>query len=119
MATEEPHEDITIGSDWRIADLKRDEAEGMARRVLTMVPPELWPAIVILDADPPIIGTPAFKTVKALIISLTARLVPPLGAMKPNCAEVSKGTSIIADEHPLHRACIGEPQRWIESRRRG
>lgn len=50
-----------------------------------MVPPELWPAIVILDADPPILGTPAFRNFKALMTSLTAKLVSPLGAMKPSC----------------------------------
>ena len=57
----------------------------MARMALTIVAPELWPAIVILDADPPIMGTPSLRTFKALMTSLTARLVSPLGAMKPSC----------------------------------
>jgi hypothetical protein len=73
----------------------------MARSALTMVAPELWPAIVIFDGDPPIIGTPAFKNFKALMTSPTAKFVSPLGAMKPNYARVNIGTSVTTDETAL------------------
>lgn len=41
MVTELVWDSFTIGSDCRIAELKRDEAEGVASRALTMVAPEL------------------------------------------------------------------------------
>jgi hypothetical protein len=95
---------ITIGSDWRIADVKREEAEGIASSALTIVAPELWPAIVIFDGDPPIIGTPTFKSFKALMTSPTAKFVSPSGAMKPSCTRVNEGTDVITNETALHQA---------------
>ena len=89
MVIEEVRRSTTIGSDWRIAELKRWEAEGVARSALTIVAPELWPAIVIFEGDPPISRTPVCKTVNALMTSLTAKFICPLGPMKPNCGQVS------------------------------
>ena len=67
-----------------------------------MVAPELCPEIVIFDEDPPINGTPAFKTFKALMTSPTAKFVCPLGAMKPNCGSVNKWISMVTNETVLH-----------------
>jgi hypothetical protein len=119
MITDYVRDGITIGSDWMIADLKRDEAEGVARRALTIVAPELWPAIVIFDEDPPIIGMPAFKTFKALITSPTAKFVPPLGAMKPNYTQVSKGLGMMMDGTVPRQVCTGQRQQCFESQRQG
>lgn len=76
-----------------------------------MVAPELWPAIVIFDGDPPIIGTPAWKSFKALMTSPTAKFFSPSGAIKPSCVRVNKGTNVITSEIALHRAWIGQRQR--------
>ena len=73
-----------MGSDWRIADLKRDDADGTARSALIMLAPLLWPARVILELLPPKAGTTFFKNCIALTRSLTARFVPPLGAINPS-----------------------------------
>jgi hypothetical protein len=44
-----------------MADVKREEADGTARRALIMLAPLLWPARVILDELPPKEGTTFFK----------------------------------------------------------
>ena len=67
-------EELTIGSEWRIADWKRDDEEGVARIALTMFAPALCPAMVILEAEPPKLGTTVCKKPRALITSATARL---------------------------------------------
>lgn len=46
----------TMGSDWRMADWNRDDADGTASSALIMLAPLLCPATVILDTDPPKLG---------------------------------------------------------------
>ena len=67
-----------------MADLNSDDADGVASKALTMFAPLLWPARVILEALPPKAGTTFCKNFMALTTSLTAKLVAPLGAIKPS-----------------------------------
>lgn len=75
---------LTIGSDCKMAERNSDEAEGTASNARIMLAPLLWPARVILEALPPNDGTTLFKNLRELTTSFTARLVVPLGAMKPS-----------------------------------
>lgn len=71
-------------SDCTIADLNRDEADGVASNALIMVAPALWPARVICEASPPKLGRTFCKNFKEFMVSVTARLVLPLGGKKPS-----------------------------------
>jgi len=73
-----------MGSDWRMADLNSEDADGVASNALIMVAPLLCPANVILQCEPPNAGTMFRKNFIAFITSLTARLVVPSGDMKPS-----------------------------------
>ncbi len=75
---------LTIGSDCKMACWNRESAEGTARRALIMFAPELWPATVILEAEPPKLGTTFCRNERAVITSATARLCAPEGARKPS-----------------------------------
>lgn len=72
-----------------MADWKSDDAEGVASSALIMFAPELCPAMVILDAEPPKLGMTFCKKRSAFIVSITALFVAPVGPMKPNCGAVS------------------------------
>lgn len=67
-----------------IPDWKSEETDGIASKVRTMVAPELCPAIVIFEELPPKLGTTLVRNCRAVILSLIARLVSPLGGMSPN-----------------------------------
>lgn len=75
----------TIVSDWMIADLNKEEAEGTASNDLIKDAPALCPARVICVASPPKLGTTFCKNFKAFIASLIAKLVCPLGGKNPSC----------------------------------
>lgn len=74
----------TMGSDCKIADWKKGSASGVANRALTMFAPALCPAIVILEAEPPKLGTTIWRKPRAAMTSVTARLWDPLGSRKPS-----------------------------------
>lgn len=76
---------LTIGSDWRMADWNREDAEGIASMPRIMFAPELWPASVILEVLPPKLGRTFFKKFNEVMMSLAAKFVCPLGAMSPSC----------------------------------
>lgn len=68
-----------------MAEWNVEEADGVASNALTMLAPELWPAIVILEEEPPKLGTTFCKNFNAFIVSFTALLVMlPSGDMKPS-----------------------------------
>ena len=46
-----------MGSDCRMADWNKVDAEGVANSARTIFAPELWPAIVIFEEEPPKLGT--------------------------------------------------------------
>jgi hypothetical protein len=73
-----------MGSDWRIAFWKSESADGVARRLRTMVAPLLCPAIVTEDGLPPKEAMFTCMNFKALIASLTAKFIPPPGAKNPS-----------------------------------
>ena len=75
---------LTIGSDCKIPDLKRDEVDGAARSDLINVAPLLCPASVIFEEQPPKEGITRCRKFRAVTTSLTPRLVWPLGARKPS-----------------------------------
>jgi len=49
-----------------------------------IVAPLLWPASVILEEQPPKEGTILCKKLRAVTISLAARLLWPVGGRKPS-----------------------------------
>ena len=77
---------LTMVSDWTIADLNNEDAEGVASKPRIKDAPALCPAMVIWEASPPKLGTTFCKNFKAFIASVTPRLVGPLGGKKPSCA---------------------------------
>ena len=73
-----------MGSDWRMAALNSEDADGVASNALIMLAPLLCPAKVILQGSPPNAGTIFRKNSIAFMRSLIARLVVPSGDMKPS-----------------------------------
>ncbi len=77
-----------MGSDCRIADWNNEDADGVANKARIMVAPELCPAIVIFEGLPPKLGSTVCRKFIAVMTSWTARFMLPLGAIKPNYAQL-------------------------------
>lgn len=73
-----------MGSDCRMADWKRDDAEGIASIPRIILAPELCPARVILDVLPPKLGSTFWRKLSDVMMSLMAKLVSLLGAISPS-----------------------------------